>query len=211
MKNLIRPKFGSILIAVVILAFVVPLALFSMQTHQTDAASPPHRARPLTGTPIDWPEFHADASRDGNQSGNTQLTKANANTLVPITGAAYTTTGAVNSSPAIVGGVLYYAANSTKTPDASYHVCSLSGDRTSSMEHAVSCLWRYAATVICFVLASRGTGYINALGTTAMEVFIGRGSRNHGGIGCMYDFNGANGSLIWDYVTPGTVLRVRQL
>ena len=94
MRNLTRPTFGSILIAMVILAFVIPLALFSSQVHQTHAASSSHPARPITGTPIDWPEFHADAARDGAQSGNTQLTKANANTLVPVTGAAYTTTGA---------------------------------------------------------------------------------------------------------------------
>ncbi|MEO8971537.1 MAG: PQQ-binding-like beta-propeller repeat protein, partial [Ktedonobacteraceae bacterium] len=57
-----------------------------------------------------------------------------------------------------------------------------------------------------FVLSSPAvtTGYINALGTTATEVFIGRGSRNQGGIGCLYDFNGATGALIWNYVTPGT-------
>jgi hypothetical protein len=204
LKHLIRPKFGSILIAVVILAFIVPLALFSSKAQQTDAAAPPHPARPLTGTPIDWPEFRGDAARDGNQSGNIQLTKANANTLVPVTGTAYTTTGSVNSSPTVVGGVLYYAANQPKLPDAStmYAVSVATGQVLWSVPFPVCDNMPQASVVLSSPAVT--TGYIDALGTTATEVFIGRGSRNEGGIGCIYDFDGANGSLIWDYVTPGT-------
>ncbi|HLJ32761.1 MAG TPA: PQQ-binding-like beta-propeller repeat protein [Ktedonobacteraceae bacterium] len=205
MRNLTRPKFGSMLIVVVLLAFVVPLALFSSRAHQTDAASPPHHARPMTGTPIDWPEFHADAARDGMQDNDTQLNKTNANTLAPITGAAYTTTGSVNSSPAIVGGILYYAANLTNTPDAStmYAVSVATGQVVWSVPFPVC----GAMPQTSFVLSSPavGSGYISALGSTQTEVFIGRGSRNKGGIGCVYDFDGATGALIWNYVTPGTV------
>ena len=208
MKHLIRPRFGSILISMVILAFIIPLALFSSHVHQTDAASSPHAARPLTGTPIDWPEFHGDAARDGAQSGNTQLTKANANTLVPVTGAAYTTTGAANSSPAIAGGTLYYAASGSRTavPDnATMYAVSVATGET---------LWRVPFPACgtmsqsqSYVLSSPavGSGYITALGTTATEVFIGRGSRYNNGTGCLYDFNGATGALIWEYETPQQV------
>ena len=205
MKKLTRPTFGSIMIVAVILAFVIPLALFSSQVHQADAASSPHPARPLTGTPIDWPEFHADAARDGSQSGNTQLNKANASTLVPVTGAAYTTTGAVNSSPAIVGGTLYYAANTPNAPDAAtmYAVTVATGQVLWSVPFPVCGNMPQDSEVLSSPAVT--TGYINATGSTETEVFIGRGSRNHGGIGCLYDFDGATGTLIWNYMTPGTV------
>lgn len=206
MRNLARPTFGMILIIVVILAFMIPLALFSTQVHQTDAASPSHLARPLTGTPIDWPEFHGDAARDGDQSGNTQLTKANATSLVPVTGAAYTTTGAVNSSPAIVGGILYYAANLPHTADAAtmYAVSVASGQVLWSVPFPAC---SKMSQPLSYVLSSPavGSGYISALGTTETEVFIGRGSDNNEGYGCIYDFDGATGTLIWKYLSPGTI------
>ncbi|MHB8596652.1 MAG: outer membrane protein assembly factor BamB family protein [Ktedonobacteraceae bacterium] len=206
MKHLTRPTFGSILIAMVILAFVIPLALFSSQVQQTDAASPPHPARPLLGTPVDWPEFRADAARDGDQSNNTQLTKANANTLVPVTGTAYTTTGAVNSSPVVVGGTLYYAANVTKSSDAAimYAVSVATGQVLWSAPFPACGTMSQQNS---YVLSSPAvtTGYISALGSTETEVFIGRGSRYNNGLGCLYDFDGATGNLIWDYVTPSQV------
>ncbi len=144
-------------------------------------------------------------ARDGDQSGNTQLTKANANTLVPITGAAYTTTGAANSSPAVVGGVLYYAANDRNNPDVAtmYAVTVATGQVLWSVPFPACGNMTQASLVLSSPAVT--TGYINALGTTATEVFIGRGSRHLQGIGCLYDFNGADGSLIWDYVTPGTI------
>ena len=207
MRILTRPTFGSILISMVILAFVIPLALFSTQTHQTDAASPPHPARPLTGTPIDWPEFRSDAARDGDQSGNTQLTLANANTLVPVTGAAYTTTGSVNSSPAIFGGTLYYAANLPNTPDAAtmYAVSIATGQVLWSVPFPACGKMSQPDS---YVLSSPAvtTGYINAMGTTETEVFIGRGSRYNDGYGCLYDFDGTTGNLIWNHVTPSQIL-----
>ncbi len=208
MRNLARPTFGSILVAMMILAFVIPLALFSSQVYQTHAASPSHLARPLTGTPIDWPEFHGDAARDGNQSVNTQLTKANANTLVAVTGSAYTTTGAANSSPAIVGGVVYYAASGSRTAVASnatmYAVSVATGKTLWSVPFPACGNMPQSQS---YVLSSPavGSGYIAALGTTAMEVFIGRGSRYNGNTGCLYDFDGATGALIWEYSTPQQV------
>lgn len=203
MKYLIRPTFGSLLIVAVMLAFVIPMALFSVRAHQTDAASPLHHARPLTGTPVDWPEFHADAARDGSQSSNAQLNLSNASTLVPITGPAYTTTGSVNSSPAIVAGVLYYAADIANAPDAStmYAVSVATGQVLWSVPFPACGSMPQQA----FVMSSPAvtTGYISSLGTTETEVFIGRGSRNKGGVGCIYDFDGTTGNLIWDYSTPG--------
>ncbi|HVB24164.1 MAG TPA: PQQ-binding-like beta-propeller repeat protein [Ktedonobacteraceae bacterium] len=208
MRILTRPTFGSILISMVILAFVIPLALFSTQTHQTDAASPPHPARPLTGTPIDWPEFHSDATRDGAQSGNTQLNISNANTLVPVTGSAYTTTGAANSSPAIAGGTVYYAASGPRTAvadNATMYAVSVATGQTlwSVLFPACGSMSQQNS----YVLSSPavGSGYISALGTTATEVFIGRGSRYNNGYGCLYDFDGATGALIWEYMTPQQV------
>ena len=202
MRILFRPNFGSVLIAAIILAFVIPLALFSTQAYQTDAATPTHAARPLTGTPIDWPEFHADAARDGAQSGNTQLTKANATSLVPVTGAAYTTTGAVNSSPAIVGGILYYAANQPKQPDAStmYAVSVATGQVLWSVPFPACGILSQKSDVLSSPAVA--SGYVNALGTSVTEVFVGRGSN---GPGCLYDFNGATGNLIWKYLTPNQI------
>ncbi|MEO8974011.1 MAG: PQQ-binding-like beta-propeller repeat protein [Ktedonobacteraceae bacterium] len=211
MRNLTRPTFGSILIAMVILAFLIPLALFSSQVQQTHAASPassPHPARPLIGTPIDWPEFRGDAARDGDQSSSTQLNKSNANTLVPVTGSAYTTTGAANSSPAIVGGVLYYAANTSRMAVPSnammYAVSVATGNTLWSVPFPACGNMPQTQS---YVLSSPavGSGYIAALGTTATEVFIGRGSRYNGNTGCLYDFDGATGALIWEYSTPQQV------
>jgi outer membrane protein assembly factor BamB len=206
MKKPTRLTIGSLMIVVIILAFVLPLAFFSSQVSQADAASSPHPARPLTGTPIDWPEFHGDAARDGEQSGNTQLTKANATSLVPVSGAAYTTTGAVNSSPAIVGGILYYAANLPNTPDAAtmYAVTVATGQVLWSVPFPAC---GKMSQPLSYVLSSPavGSGYISALGATETEVFIGRGSNNNEGYGCIYDFDGANGNLIWKYLSPGTV------
>ncbi|HLX39033.1 MAG TPA: PQQ-binding-like beta-propeller repeat protein, partial [Ktedonobacteraceae bacterium] len=208
MRILTRPTFGSILISMVILAFAIPLALFSSQVHQTYAASPPRPARPITGTPIDWPEFHADAARDGAQANNTQLTKANSTSLVPVTGSAYTTTGAVNSSPAIVDGVLYYAASGARTalPDNAtmYAVSVITGQTLWSVPFPPCGTMSQQQS---YVLSSPavGSGYITALGTTATEVFIGRGSRYNNGVGCLYDFDGATGALIWEYETPQQV------
>ncbi len=203
MKMLPRPTFRSLLIGFTLLAFVIPLALFSSRTHLTNAASPPHHARPISGTPLDWPEFHGDVARDGSQANNYSLSISNANTLVPISGPAYTATGSVNSSPAIVAGVLYYAANITNAPDAStmYAVSVATGQVLWSVPFPACGAMPQQA----FVMSSPAvtTGYISALGTTETEIFIGRGSRNKGGLGCIYDFDGTSGNLIWDYSTPG--------
>src|SRR5712691_4447534 len=63
----------------------------------------------------DWPEFRNDVLRDGSQNSDTQLSKSNANALVPVTGAAYTTGGEVMASPSVYHGVVYYSVN-TRVP-----------------------------------------------------------------------------------------------
>src|ERR1700732_666330 len=101
-----------ILITLVILSATVPIALISTHFHAAHAASL-----------ADWPEFRANASRNGNQSSDTLLSNSNAKSLVPVSGSAYTTTGEAMSSPAVYQGILYYSANTLTT----------SGNRTSTI------------------------------------------------------------------------------
>ena len=174
-----------ILILVVILTAIVPIALISTYLHAT------HAHATQAPSPADWPEFRANASRNGNQSSDTLLSSSNANSLVSVSGSAYTTSGEVMSSPAVYQGILYYSANTT-TP---------SGSRTSTM-YAVTVssgqiLWSKpfppCGKSTDYTLSSPAvtTGLVNGVATT--EVFSGWGY----GRGCVYDFEGLTGNLIW--------------
>src|SRR5690348_2884846 len=85
----------------------------------------------------DWSEFHNDVLRDGSQSTDTQLSKANANALVPVTGSIYTTGGEIMASPVTYQGVLYYAVNTRVTTDTKQEPFSTFYAANSSIGHVL--------------------------------------------------------------------------
>lgn len=151
----------------------------------------------------DWPVFHNDVLRDSNQGTDTQLSKSNANALVPVTGAAYTTGGEVMASPVVYHGVLYYSVN-TRVPSGTKQLpySTLYAVDVSTAQVLWSTPFPLCAkmtkTDYTFSTPAVTTGMVNGVATP--EVFSGWGDISRG---CMYDFNGSTGSLIWDYATTG--------
>jgi outer membrane protein assembly factor BamB len=171
--------------------------------------SAPQKAQNLQGqqgaadsAPLDWPEFHLDASRDGNQSLDTQLSKSNAGSLVPVSGPAFTTTGAATSSPAVYQGILYYTTN---TPEGNlrlstiYAVDAMTGETIWS-EPFPNC-GKDTKQTYSFSSPAVTTGLVNGVATT--ELFVGRGGT--GPHGCVYDLDGQTGAVIWTYRTSQAV------
>ncbi len=151
----------------------------------------------------DWPEFRNNVLRDGNQSSDTQLSKSNANALVPVTGAAYTTTGEVMASPSIYHGIMYYSANTRVTsgtqqlPFSTMHAVEVSTGQMLWSTPFPLCA-KMTKTDYTFSTPAVTTGMVNGVATT--EVFSGWGDISRG---CVYDFDGSTGRLIWDYATTG--------
>src|SRR5579863_3271125 len=156
------------------------------------------RVPSYNSTLLDWPEFRGDALRDGNQKLNTYFNKTNTKSLLPVSGSAYTSTGSAEDSPAVYQGILYYVANTVKSKTRRDIVTSTlyAVDTTAG-----SVLWSFqfplcgSATFTQFVASSRAvtTGLVDGVSTT--EVFVGWGTKK----GCLYDFDGLTGAIIWTY------------
>lgn len=199
-------KFVLALDTLVILLIAIPIALTSI--HALHATSPDlsplkqHiRQVPYDSSIADWPEFRGDASRDGNQSADTQLSNANANTLIPVSGAAYTTTGQVMASLSIYQGIMYYPANTRIKSGGNFHdVSTLYAVDISNGQVLWSKPLPFCAQVnqasYSFSTPAITTGIVNGVATT--EVFVGWGD---GHIGCLYDFDGLAGTIIWTFTT----------
>jgi outer membrane protein assembly factor BamB len=160
--------------------------------------------RPSSRTPIDWPEFHGDAARDGDQSANTVLSKANADSLVPVSGSGFTATGAAMSSPAVYHGRVYYATNMQEVVNGKnllistmYAVNAKTGQTIWSRRFPGCGTFKNQKYV--FSSPAVTTGMVNGIAMT--EVFIGRGGLSESQNGCLYDFNGQTGAVIWTYGT----------
>src|SRR5690242_3695776 len=192
------------------LVMAVPIALGSfflvrgaLADQPTPLQVPAQRHIAFNSSIADWPVFHNGVLRDGSQSTDTQLSKANANALVPVTGAAYTTVGEVMSSPIVYQGVLYYAVN-TRVPSGSKQLpfSTLYAANVSTGQVLWSVPFPLCAkmknTDYTFSTPAVTTGTVNGVATT--EIFVGWGDISRG---CAYDFNGADGSLIWQYQTTG--------
>ncbi len=217
----LRSKFWLPLIFLIMLSIAVPLAITGIRSQSTHAAAPstashtqqapqaPHRfSQKFDGTLPDWPEFRGDTARDGNQSTNTILSKANATSLVPVSASAYTTTGEAEDSPAIYQGILYYVANTiVSTSTKTLHVSTLYAINTATgqivwNEPFPTCgtnkkpAWVSSSPAVT-------TGLVNGVSTT--ELFIGWGTSGSSRTGCVYDINASTGSLIWSYGTSGQV------
>ncbi len=161
-------------------------------------------AKPPIVTGLDWPEFHGDASRDGHLGGKAVINKTNATSLVPVTGPGFTTTGSAEDSPVVYQGVLYYSASQQQ---------GVGGQAThTSTMYAVNAstgavIWSvpiptcgtYTNTQFEDSTAAVTTGMVN--GVSTVEVFIGYGTAWPNTNGCIYDLDGADGSMIWNYAS----------
>jgi hypothetical protein len=204
-----KSKLIFILVILVIVAAATPIALASIHLRATYAAAPNTsqtgqgtRPRSYNSSIADWPEFGANVSRDGNQGSDTQLSKANANALVPVSGSAYfTVTGEAMSSPSIYQGILYYAANTTVTSGGTtqrvstmYAVDTTNGQVLWSKPFPVCA--NITKSDYVFSTPAVTMGLVNGVATT--EVFSGWGDVSRG---CVYDFDGLTGNVIWTYAT----------
>lgn len=220
MRNFIRAKLFMLLSGLVLLLILMQMTMVSTRASTTQAvalktisqlqhtsAGPYLPPVSLKSLPADWPEFHADAARDGNQGTNTRLSKANATSLVPVSGQGFTTTGAAMSSPAIYQGKLYYAANmpvisGTKT----LHVSTMYAVNANTGTIIWSKTFPHCPNVTKseYVFSSPAvtTGLVNGIAT--QEVFIGWGPIT-GNTGCLYDFNARGGAIICTYVTDSPI------
>lgn len=145
-----------------------------------------------------WPEFHGGAERDGQRWLNTQIDKADAASLVSVTGPAFTNTGMAMSSPAIYHDVLYYTIEIPKSYSVMYAVDAITGLIIWS-EPFPRC-GQKAKLEKVYSSPAVTTGVVN--GVVMTEVFIGWSGD---GRGCVYDFNGQSGAVIWTYATPNEV------
>jgi outer membrane protein assembly factor BamB len=220
MKNFIRAKFIILLSGLVILLILVPTSIISIRARTTQAiASSAHSQvhhAPVgpyfppvlsKSVPADWSEFHADAARDGNQATDTRLSKANANSLVPVSGPGFTTTGAAMSSPAVYQGILYYAANMPVTSGTkTLHISTMYAVNARTGIIVWSKPFPHCPNVTKseYVFSSPAvtTGLIN--GVAIQEVFIGWGPITSKA-GCLYNFNGRTGAVIWTYETANPI------
>src|SRR5947207_681942 len=118
MRDFIRARLFMLLCGLVILLIVVSMTVISIHTWTAQAVAsstltgvhhdpvgPYIPSMPTNSVPADWPEFHGNAARDGNQGTDIRLSKANATSLVPVSGPGFTTTGAAMSSPAVYQGI----------------------------------------------------------------------------------------------------------
>src|SRR5205085_1024750 len=129
---------------------------------------------------------------------------ANAGSLVPVSGSGFTTTGAAMASPAIYQGTVYYTTNMQEVVNGK--TLSISSVYVVKA-HTGQVLWsrRFPGcgtfTNQKYTFSSPGvtTGVVNGVAT--IEVFIGRGALSAGQNGCLYDFNGKTGAVIWTYGT----------
>jgi hypothetical protein len=161
----------------------MPITLISNPVRTTVASK---------SVPADWPEFHLDAARDGNQEADTLLSKANASSLVPVSGPGFTTTGAAMSSPAVYQGILYYAANMPVTSGTrTLHISTMYAvnARTGNIVWSKNFPHCPNVTKSQYVFSSPAvtTGLVNGVAT--QEVFIGWGPMKSN-MGCLYDFTG---------------------
>lgn len=214
--NILRAAIVAILFIIASIITFIPVHLYISHASETPKVNLRNHtlgihnnpSRPTASATADWPELHADAARDGAQSTNVHFSKSNANTLVPLTGSAYTTTGAAMSSPAIFQGILYYAANtqttsgSTTLAISTMYAVNVSTGQTLWSEQFPACQnftmkeWSFSSPAVT-------TGLVN--GTSTTEVFIGWGAKMPGAKGCVYDFNGLTGNVIWTYLTKAPV------
>src|ERR1700680_1072549 len=219
-----RSKFSLILIFLFILSITVPLAFISIRLQETYAAPPstpskgyhasqaPHHSSVKFDSSIsNWPEFHGDEARDGTASSNTFFSNTNANTLTPVAGPGFTTTNAAMSSPAIYQGVVYYTSNAPVTTVVNGVTQTLDTSTIYAVDATLGQVLWSTQTPACgkhtkpeYIVSSPAvtTGMVNGVATT--EVFIGSGA-NKEAKGCIYDFNGQDGSLIWEYGTANQV------
>ena len=215
MRVFVRAKLLLLLTSLLVLIATVPLTViaFRLQAVHATATSKGLKkqytsSRTFNSTIPDWSEFHGDAARDGNLSTNTNLSKANAKSLVPVSGPGFTSTGSVEGSPASYQGIVYYAANKpVADPTGTLHISTMYAvDATTGQtvwsEQFPACrkLTRPEYTSSSPAVTS---GLVNGVLTT--EVFIGWGTDNSGKPGCIYDFNGLDGTLIWSFKTNGVV------
>ncbi len=191
------------------LVATIPIALSSFFLIRAVLAAPPtgnqtvqhSRHIAYNSSIADWPEFRNDVLRDGSQSSDTQLSKSNSNALVPVSGAAYTTTGEVMSSPSIYHGIMYYSANSrvpsgtTMLPISTMYAVDVSTGQVLWNKPFPLC-GKITKTDYTFSTPAVTTGMVNGVATT--EVFSGWGDISRG---CVYDFDGLTGNLIWYYST----------
>jgi outer membrane protein assembly factor BamB len=214
-----REKFFMLFCALVILLMLPTIMTSSLARTTPTAASPAlaneHHvsAGPYIpsisskNVPADWPEFHMDAARDGIQGGDTQLSKANATSLAPVSGPGFTTTGAAMSSPAVYQGKLYYAANMPViSGNKTLHISTMYAVNAQTGTIVWSKPFPHCQNVTKsdYVFSSPAvtTGLVNGVAT--QEVFIGWGPITSNA-GCLYDFNGKNGAVIWTFETASPI------
>ena len=215
-EHVLQSTIVAILFIIAGILTFIPVHLYNSHASETPKVNPRNHtlethnnhSRLTASATADWPEFHADAARDGTQSSNVHFSKSNVNTLAPLTGPAYTTTGAAMSSPAIFQGILYYAANTQTTSGSTtlnistIYAVNISTGQTLWSEQFPACQnftkkeWSFSSPAVT-------TGLVN--GTPTTEVFIGWGAKMPGAKGCVYDFNGLTGNVIWTYLTSAPV------
>ncbi|MGH2498266.1 MAG: PQQ-binding-like beta-propeller repeat protein [Ktedonobacteraceae bacterium] len=221
MKYFFKSKLLHLWLFLFALSMVVSLAVTGIHAQATHAAVPSnlsrvyrsaqttnHSSAKFDSSTPDWPEFHGDAARDGSQPSNTFFSKANASSLTPVSGFAPTSTAM--SSPAIYQGIAYYTSNMPVTNGATqkldvstiYGVDALTGQVLWSEQTPACGTGVYAKPEYIVSSPAVTTGLVNGVATT--EVFIGRGA-NKEARGCIYDFNGLDGTLIWKYTTANQV------
>jgi hypothetical protein len=201
---------SKMVLNLLMLVMAVPIALGSfflvhgaLADQPSALQAPKQRHIAFNSSIADWPQFRNDVLRDGSQSTDTQLSKANANALVPVTGSIYTTGGEIMASPSVYQGVLYYAVNTRvpsgtkQLPFSTMYAASVSTGQVLWSKPFPLCA-NMTKTDYTFSTPAVTTGMVNGVATT--EIFIGWGDISRG---CMYDFNGADGSLIWGSATTG--------
>jgi hypothetical protein len=201
---------SKIVLNLLMVVMAIPIALGSfflvrgvLADQPASLQAPKQRHITFNSSIANWPEFRNDVLRDGSQSTDTQLSKANANALVPVTGSIYTTGGQFMASPVVYQGVLYYAVNTrvtsgtTQVPYSTLYAANVSTGQQLWSKPFPLCA-NMTKTDYTFSTPALTTGMVNGVATT--EVFIGWGNISRG---CAYDFNGADGSLIWQYATTG--------
>ncbi|HET9919358.1 MAG TPA: PQQ-binding-like beta-propeller repeat protein [Ktedonobacteraceae bacterium] len=200
MERIVRSKLFLILTSLALLVSAALIAVSPLLRSAQAAGSSHPQAKHFSFTPgADWPELMGDAARDGSVGSNTILNKANATSLVPVSGPGFTTTGSAEDSPVVYQGVVYYAANQLvgKTHVSTmYAVDASSGNVLWSVPF--STCGRNTTTQFVSSTAAVTTGLVN--GVSTVEVFIGWGTSWPGAQGCIFDFNGTDGSVIWRFV-----------
>ncbi len=199
-----------LILSVMLMMLLISIASFaavSLYMHTAYAAPQQgqHKATSTLTPGQDWPEFHGDAARDGNDSSDTVINKSNATSLVPVTGPGFTTTGSAEDSPVVYQGIVYYSAsqeqniNGQLVHSSTMYAVNASTGAVIWNEPIPTC-GTYTNTQFDDSTAAVTTGLVN--GVSTVEVFMGYGTSWPHTNGCVFDLNGTDGSIIWDYASP---------